>query len=149
MEIVRVYEMPKCKMVSSQSAMFGEGTLERFSEWFLEFPRTMFPQDYLWFDPARGGFVWYYVYSEGMKVPPECEVVDFPGGLYAVATDVDGQDDADAQAAVKAFLAAHPSFVVDASRMHLGNIITSPQGSKGLGYEQMDYYTPIKLAEGP
>lgn len=40
MEMVRIYEMPECKMVSSGIAMWGEGKLERFDEWFSSFPRS-------------------------------------------------------------------------------------------------------------
>ena len=32
----------------------------------------------------------------------------------------------------------------DTSRSELGNIITSPLAKKIMGYEQMDYYIPIK-----
>ena len=33
MEMVRIYEIPTCKMVLSQCGMFGEGKLEKFAEW--------------------------------------------------------------------------------------------------------------------
>ena len=36
-------------------------------------------------------------------------------------------------------------FKRDTSRAELGNIITSPLVKKIMGYEQMDYYFPIKL----
>ncbi|MEZ3506348.1 MAG: hypothetical protein K1W10_05285 [Lachnospiraceae bacterium] len=32
----------------------------------------------------------------------------------------------------------------DTSRLELGNIITSPLAKKIIGYEQMDYYIPVK-----
>lgn len=35
-------------------------------------------------------------------------------------------------------------FERDASRPELGNIITSPLAKKIMGYDQMDYYFPIK-----
>lgn len=35
-------------------------------------------------------------------------------------------------------------FERDSSRSELGNIITSPHAKEIMGYEQMDYYTPIK-----
>ena len=146
MENVRVYEIPRCKMVSSQCGMFGEGKLERFNEWFSGLPRTMFPKDFLWFDKARGGFVWYYIYEEGMKLPPEFSIVDFPGGLYAVASGIDGQDSADVTQAINAFIAEKGCFEQDVSREELGNIPTPPSAAEAMGYNQMDYYTPIKIA---
>ena len=38
-------------------------------------------------------------------------------------------------------------FERDTSRLELGNIITSPMAQEIMGYEQMDYYTPIKGRE--
>lgn len=38
-------------------------------------------------------------------------------------------------------------FERDVSRPELGNIITSPLVQEILGYEQMDYYTPVKAKE--
>jgi len=44
MQGVRIYEMPKCKMVSSGIGMFGEEKFERFMEWFSLQERSMFPK---------------------------------------------------------------------------------------------------------
>ncbi|MEJ6951811.1 AraC family transcriptional regulator [Natronospora cellulosivora (SeqCode)] len=145
MECVRIYEILACKMVSSQCGMFGDGKLERFDEWFSALPKTMFPRDFLWYDSERGGFVWYYMYSEGMEVPEEFNIVDFPGGLYAVTTDIDGQDNSEAKSAIKKFIKEKDCFEEDTSREELGNIPTPPSASKAMGYSQMDYYVPIKI----
>ena len=143
MEDVRIYGMPACRMVSSACGMFGDGKLERFDAWFSTLPERMFPRDFLWFDNMRGGFVWYYMYEDGMDVPEEFEIVDFPGGLYAVVTGIDGEDNAEELRAVDAFVAAH-GFIKDESRASLGNVITPKEAQGRLGYCQMDYYTPIK-----
>lgn len=145
MENVRIYEIPTCKMVSSQCGMFGDGKLERFDEWFSSLPRTMFPRDFLWYDNERGGFVWYYMYSEGMKIPDDFNIIDFSGGLYAVATDIDGKDNVDVINVIKNFIKEKGCFEEDTSRAYLGNIPTPPLAGKAMGYNQMDYYVPIKL----
>ncbi|MCL1859188.1 MAG: AraC family transcriptional regulator [Oscillospiraceae bacterium] len=145
MENVRVYEMPPCKMVASQSGMFGDGKLEVFSEWFGSLPITMFPKDYLWYDKDKGGFAWYYMYDESMTVPNDFNIIDFPGGLYLVATDIDGQDNTEAMNAIKNFIKEKGCFEIDKSRKELGNIITSPSAYKVMGYNQMDYYVPVKI----
>ena len=44
-------------------------------------------------DPGQTGFHWLYTYREGTEVPEDFEIVDFCGGLYAVATDIDGRTD--------------------------------------------------------
>lgn len=147
MENIRVYEIPACKMVSSECGMFGEGKLERFSDWFSAQPRTMFPKDFLWMDREKGGFVWYYMHHEGMEVPQEFEIVDFPGGLYAVASGIDGQDNTDIINAIKRFIAGKDCFQEDTAREYLGNIPTPPSAARAMGYNQMDYYVPIKIVD--
>lgn len=147
MESVRIYEMPACRMAVSPCGMFGDGVLEPFAQWFSSLPRTMFPRDFLSFDERRGGFVWFYMTGDGVEEPRQFEAVDFPGGLYAVATDVDGRDNAQAMAAIHAFINEKGCFEVDGSRVYLGNIITPPAVAQAMGYNQMDYYVPIRIKE--
>jgi len=145
MENVRIYEIPQCKMVSSQCGMFGDGKLEQFNEWFSSFPRTIFPNDFLWFDNNQGGFIWYYIYSDNMNIPDEFKIIDFPGGLYAVASEIDDQDSSEVISVIKNFIKEKDCFEEDTSREYLGNIPTPPSAYKAMGYNQMDYYVPIKI----
>ena len=145
MQNVRVYEMPNCKMVSSGIGMFGDEKFKVFDEWMSSQKRCLFPKDFLFWDVS--GFHWVYMYEEGMNVPTEFDIIDFKGGLYAVATGIEQQTDRDLiNAAIDKFLSEN-GFERDVSRPELGNIITSPQAQKIMGYEQMDYYTPIKGKE--
>ena len=145
MQRIRIYEMPPCKMVSSGKGMFGEGNFPLFEEWFSSQKRSLFPKDFLYGE--EDGFVWLYLYEDGMTVPPELEIIDFQGGLYAVATDIDQRTDKDRiNAEMEQFLGEN-GFERDTSRPELGNIITSPLAQKILGYEQMDYYIPVKAKQ--
>ncbi len=78
MQSIRIYEMPTCKMVSSGVGMFGEGNFCIFEEWFSSLERGLFPKDFLYW--AGEGFVWLYLFEEGMEVPPGLEVIEFQGG---------------------------------------------------------------------
>ena len=132
-------------MVSSGIGMFGEEKFERFMEWFSLQERSMFPKDFLFWDVS--GFHWLYMYEAGMSVPEEFDIIDFEGGLYAVATDIDQKTDTELmKQEVDSFLSQN-GLVRDNTRQELGNIITSPMTQKILGYEQMDYYTPVKAKE--
>ena len=142
MQSIKIYEMPDCKMVSSGTGMFGEGKFGRFEEWFSKQKRGLFPKDFLYCEEA--GFTWLYMLEDGMSVPPEFEIIDFKGGLYAATTDIDQKTDMDSMnAEVDRFLSEN-GFERDDSRPQLGNIITSPLAHEIMGYEQMDYYFPIK-----
>lgn len=132
-------------MISSGTGMFGEAKFEAFDQWMSSQKRKLFPQDFLFWNGT--GFQWVYLYEDGMDVPPEFEIIDFRGGLYAVATDIDQHTDREAMnAEVDAFISAN-GFERDASRPELGNIITPPLAREIMGYEQMDYYIPIKRRE--
>lgn len=149
MENVRVYEMLDCKMVSSGIGMFGEEKFNRFEKWLSSQPRTTFPRDFLFWDgewQVSGGYHWLFIYEENMDVPDEFDIIDFKGGLYAVVTGVDGEDNYEEMEAINHFIETH-GFEVDHSRRALGNVITPPSASKIMGYHQMDYYTPIKEKE--
>ncbi len=146
MHSVRIIEIPACRMAQSGSGMFGDGVLERFDQWFSQLPREPWPNDYLYWDGQ--GFRWLYRLRPGQEEPEGIDVVDFPGGLYAVATDIDQQTDMDAMAqAVDAFLDAH-GLMRDSSRQELGNVITPPKAHAIMGFQQMDYYTPVKPVNG-
>lgn len=142
MQSIRIYEMPDCKMVSSGKGMFGEEKFNRFEEWFSMQKRGLFPKDFLF--GGEDGFTWLYMLEDGMSVPTEFEIIDFHGGLYAVATDIDQKTDMDSMnTEVDKFLNEN-GFKRDDSRPQLGNIITSPAVNRIMGYDQMDYYFPIK-----
>lgn len=147
MQPIRIYDMPPCQMVASPVGMFGEPALDSFDTWMSTQPRSMLPRDFLTWDdsdPAHPGFRWYFMYEDGMRLPEGAQVVDFPGGMYAVATGIDQQTDKRAMdAAVAAFIAQN-GLEADGSRRELGNIITSPAVKAALGYEQMDYYYPVR-----
>jgi DNA-binding transcriptional MerR regulator len=144
---VRIYEIPACRMVASQPGMFGDGKLEEFNDWFSGLPRPIFPKDYLTSDTEGKGFVWLYVYNEGMEIPDSFEILDFPGGLYAVASGIDADmtDYANAHKAIYNFIEEKECFEPDSSRSELGNVITPPSAQKAMGYVQMDYWVPIKI----
>ena len=142
MQSVRILEIPACRMVSSGIGMFGEEKFDAFGEWISSQKRTIFPKDFLFWQET--GFNWIYMYEEGMNVPPEFSVIDFTGGLYAVATDIDQQTDSEKmKAEVDEFLTQN-ALVRDDSRNELGNIITTPAVRDIIGFEQIDYYFPVK-----
>ena len=145
MQSVRIYEMPECKMVSSGVGMFGEGKMEKFMEWFSLQKSSMFPKDFLFWDVS--GFHWLYMYEDGMDVPEEFDIIDFQGGLYAVATDIDQKTDTELMKQEVDIFLSQNGLERYSTRQELGNIITSPMTQKILGYEQMDYYTPVKAKE--
>jgi len=149
MQGIRIVEMPDCKMVSSGIGMFGEEKFTAFHDWFSALPPVMYPQNFLFWEDGKdgepSGMHWLQKLEDNMSAPEGFEVIDFKGGLYAVATDIDQQTDMDALDAERDAFLAKVGLVVDESRPRMGNVITSPAAEKILGYNQMDYYTPVKV----
>lgn len=84
------------------------------------------------------------MYEDGMEVPKEFEIIDFKGGLYAAATDIDQKTDKELMdTEIDKFLSEN-RFERDTSRSELGTIITSQLAKKIMGYDQMGYDIPIK-----
>lgn len=150
MQPIRIYDIPPCRMVASPVGMFGEPALDSFSEWMEHQPRSLFPRDFLTWDdsdPAHPGFRWYFMYEEGRLLPEGAELIDFPGGMYAVATGIDQKTDKEAMNAAVAEFLAQSGLALDDTRQEMGNIITSHAVKEILGYEQMDYYYPVRQKE--
>lgn len=149
MQPIRIYDMPPCRMVASPVGMFGEPALDAFNTWMENQSRSLFPRDFLTWDssdPAHPGFRWYFMHADGMTLPEGAEVVAFPGGMYAVATGIDQQTDKKAMDAEVAAFLEENGLMIDPDRRELGNIITSAAVQAVLGYEQMDYYYPVRPA---
>ncbi len=156
---VRIIELPACKMVTSGPAngedIFGpDGVLTRFNAWFSEFDKQradrFYPRDFMWC-PATGGFQWGYAVE---RIPADTggfDVIDFPGGLYAVAisVDADGTDHNRVYNGILEWVEKSGCFMMDETdeRRSLGNITSPPFAKEIMGYHQMDLYIPIRLNE--
>jgi len=143
MQAVRIIEIPNCKVVSSGIGMFGDENFEKFEAFHSSLPSTMYSKDFLFQD--SGGLHWVYMYEDWMDVPDGLNIIDFAySGLYAVTTDIDQQTNIAAMdEAIHEFLQRN-GFEQDKSRPRMGHVITPPQAKEVLGFEQMDYFMPIK-----
>ena len=151
---VRIIELPACKMVTSGPDTEDPTAFERFDKWWTAYDKSrtdhFYARDFMWCS-ADGAFEWGYAV---LKVPKDTGgfgVIDFPGGLYAVAISVDN-DSKDHDRVYKGILdwvKKSGCFALDENdvRRSLGNI-TSPVGTKEImGYHQMDLYFPIRIKQ--
>ena len=77
------------------------------------------------------------------------EVINYPGGLYAVAVSVDGDSESHSKVTkkIEQWL-ENTNFTIDNDRSSMGNMIyVDDEIREGLGYHQMILYTPIKLRQ--
>ena len=153
---VRVIRLPACKMVTSgmdTGAPFAPGgKLSRFDAWFsrIDSAGAFMPCDFLWYDEDARGMEWWFVYAEGMDTAG-FDIVDFPGGLYAAAISVDG-DDADGTRVyegIKSWIEKVGCFSLDERPRHrtMFHVPTPPAAKEAMGFHQLDVFVPIKINE--
>ena len=161
---VRIVELPACKMVSSgrcgwDKAFGPDGPLTRFGEWFGAFGRAytarLLASEFMW-GPTSGEWVeWAYAVEELSKAADGSvdtggfEVIDFPGGLFAVAVsvDADGRDHNRVHSGIQKWVKKSGCFALDETdrRFSMGHIASPPQAREAMGYHQMDLYFPIRI----
>ena len=146
---VRVIELPAVQMARS-----GGGDLGAFDRWWsalaAQDKSSLFPKDFMWFNPHLNDFEWLYAIPEGLEDTGGYEVFDFPGGLYAVAACKDeGAEIEKTNALIHAWVAQSEIFAEapqasDAgARYDMGHVITPLNAQETIGYHQMDLFVPI------
>ena len=85
-------------MASSGKSNVTGSDVWSFPNWWSEYDKkrhavSYAPPDFFWWD--SNGFVWWYM-VENDATSEECggyEIIDFEGGLFAVHTAIDGDDE--------------------------------------------------------
>lgn len=96
-----------------------------------------------------GKVEWLWAVKEGVTKADTApyEMIEFPGGLYAVSVSVDGDGESHdkVQQKVEKWL-LNTNFVLDGARGMMGHMIyVDDEIKEGLGYHQMNLYAPVKL----
>lgn len=98
MQKIRIIELPCVKAVYSGPLTSGE-RFEAFVKWFSAYhallTNELYPRDFMWYNERVGVREWFYALPAGAK-PEDCcgfEIVDLPGGLFAVASCQDADFD--------------------------------------------------------
>ncbi|MGF7057426.1 helix-turn-helix transcriptional regulator [Brassicibacter mesophilus] len=115
----KIIELPAAKMARS-----GDRDIWEFGEWWPTIAAkekgVLFPKDFWWNNERTGRPEWLYAIQEGLTDTNGYEVFDFPGGLYAVTTSYDEDDEK-----TKAFFALK-KWVEDSECFEIANEINDP-----------------------
>ena len=151
---VRIIELPACKMIWSGVCKDGANTMEspqlrKFNEWWTVQDKLrsdrFYARDFMWHDSYAGGMAWGLAVA---KIPDDTggyEVIDFPGGLYAVVNYSDNAEGA--YMSIKKWIEESGCFVADnsASRHFMWHFISTEGAKDAMGYYQYDFYFPIRI----
>ena len=91
MENVRVINFPRMKMVKS-GLITNMKELDEFDNWWSKIDMSDYitPRDFMYSAKEGNGMIWLIAIPRGFTDTDKYEVIDFPGGLYAVGTAKDG-----------------------------------------------------------
>jgi len=156
---VRIIELPACKMVCSGVCPSEDcEQMQRFCEWWPaqdELRRDRFyGRDFLCWDGEAKGFVWCLALTEIPKAADGgwdtegWEVIDFPGGIFAVA-NYNGGAAEPAYQSIKKWVEKSGCFRLDEGngRNVMWSCLNSKAASAAMGYWQYDFHVPIKVKE--
>jgi len=108
--------------------------------------------DFLYGKEGKAAWIWRIKDEATEADTHPFAITEFIGGLYAVSVSMDGDGESHDKVRSKtAKWLETTNFIVDSNREMLGHMIythdNNPDIIKGLGYEQLVLYAPIKLKE--
>ena len=149
---IMIVRIPKFRAVTSGIMTFEELFGGDFGPWQEDHNHLFKPvifdaPDFLCGKDGNAEWIWA-VKDEVTEVDTSpYEIIEYPGGLYAVAVSVDGDGESNNKVRSKTekWLES-TNFVIDSERELMGHMIyVDDEIKEGLGYHQMNLYTPIKL----
>lgn len=147
-----IVKIPKFRAVTSGLVTFEELFGGGFGEWqethnHLFKPVIFNCPDFLYGKDGKAEWIWA-IKDELTEVDTlPYKIIEYPGGLYAVAVSVDGDGESHDKVRRKTekWLES-TNFIIDGERELMGHMIYPLDEIKaGLGYHQMNLYAPIKL----
>ena len=149
---VMIVKIPKFRAVTSGLMTFETLFEGDFGPWqeahnYLFKPILFDSPDLLYGKNGKAAWIWAIKDEVTEAETHPYEIIEHPGGLYAVAVSVDGDGEGHNKVRSKTekWLEG-TNFVIDDAREFAGHMIyVDDEIKEGLGYHQMNLYAPIKL----
>jgi len=149
---VMIVRIPRFRAVTSGlmtcEDLFGGG----FGTWqeahnHLFKPIIFDSPDFLYGKDGKAAWIWALQDEVTEEDTHPYEIIEYAGGLYAVAVSVDGDGESHNRVRSKTEKwLENTNFVIDNDREFAGHMIyVDDEIKEGLGYHQMNLYAPIKL----
>ena len=150
---IMIVRIPKFRAVTSGLLTFEEifGSSD-FKPWMESHQHLFKPvifdsPDFLYGKDGKAAWIWALKDEVTETDTHPYEIIEYSGGLYAVAVSVDGDGESHNRVRNKTekWLAG-TNFIIDNDRELMGHMIyVDDEIKEGLGYHQMNLYAPIKL----
>ncbi len=149
---IMIVRIPKFRAVTSGIVTFEELFGGDFMPWQeshndLFKPVIFNSADFLCGKEDKAEWIWAVKDEVTEEDTYPYKIIEYPGGLYAVAVSVDGDGESHNRVRSKTEKwLENTNFVIDNDRELMGHMIYEDDEIKeGLGYNQMNLYAPIKL----
>jgi len=149
---IMIIRIPRFRAVTSGLLTFEELFSSGFEPWqeshsHLFKPVVFDAPDFLCGKDGKAEWIWSVKDEVTEADTRPYEIIEHPGGLYALAVSIDGDGDSyDKVSSKVAKWLENTRFIVDNERSSMGHMIyVDDEIKEGLGYHQMNLYTPIKL----
>ncbi len=150
---VMIVKIPKFRAVTTGlvtfEEIFGGGGFKPWMEANQHFfkPVIFDCPDFLYGKDGKAAWIWAIKDGVTEADTHPYEIIEYTGGLYAVAVSVDGDGESHDKVRSKTekWLES-TNFIIDSDRELMGHMIyVDDEIKEGLGYHQMNLYAPIKL----
>ena len=151
MESIRIIKIPKLKVVSSGAITTPE-QFEAFDKWWsaIDVERYITPRDFMWYNEKENYMEWVFAIPDNYRNHGNYQLTDFPGGLYAVTTSKDREEDsALAKEEIHKWVIESGCFELSTEnneitkRYSMAHIITPKIFKEKMGYHLSDHFIPI------
>lgn len=151
MQNVRIIKIPELKVVSS-GAITNMEELEKFDRWWsaIDINNYITPRDFMWYNEKEKYMEWFFAIPDNYKDFGDYYLKDFPGGLYAVITSKDNEEDCNnAREQIHKWVLESGCFELStekndiAIRYTMNHVITPKIFKEKMGYHLSDNFVPI------
>lgn len=151
MQNVRIIKIPELKIVSS-GAITNMEELEKFDSWWsaIDVNNYITPRDFMWYNEKEKYLEWVFAIPDNYKIFGDYKLKDFPGGLYAVMTSQDNEEDCNnAREQICKWIKESCCFELSTVenditiRYTMNHVITPKIFKEKMGYHLTDNFVPI------
>ena len=153
MQNIRVIQIPPLKVVSSGSITTME-EFEAFDKWWssIDAKHYITPRDFMYYNAKKNCVEWIFAIPEGHMGTGGYELVDYPGGLYAVGTSKDSEDECNkTKEVIRKWVTDSDCFELSTNendsveRYEMTHVITPKVFKEKMGYHLSDIFVPIVI----
>lgn len=151
MNDIRVIYIPQLKVVTSGPINSME-ELHGFDRWWsaIDMKNYITPRDFMWYNEKKNYMEWVFAVPEGYSETGGYILTEFPGGLYAVGTSKDSEEDSNrVKKLIKEWIINSNNFALSTSfndpyeRYDMCHVITPKIFKEKMGYHLSDNFLPI------